>query len=57
MMEFSERLSLVIKHGELGHPQTKHGGLNSMGISGSNLWRYVHVPYFWPYFVAIFPEF
>ena len=23
---------------------------------GSNRWRYVNVPYFWPYFLAIFPE-
>ena len=23
---------------------------------GSNWWRYVNVPYFWPYFVGIFPE-
>jgi hypothetical protein len=29
---------------------------SSMGISGSNWWRYVNVPYVWPYFAGIFPE-
>ena len=28
----------------------------SMEIPGSNRWRYVNVPYVWPYFVGIFPE-
>ena len=27
----------------------------SMGISGSNRWRYVNVPYCWPSFAGIFP--
>jgi len=27
----------------------------SMGISGSNRWRYVNVPFFRPYVLGIFP--
>ena len=29
--------------------------MTSMRISGSNAWRYVNVPYVWPYFGAISP--
>ena len=28
----------------------------NFGISGSSTWRYVNVPYVWPYFLGIFPE-
>ena len=28
----------------------------TMVIPGSNRWRYVNVPYVWPYFLGIFPE-
>jgi hypothetical protein len=31
--------------------------LISMGdLQDPNKWRYVNVPYFWPYFAGIFPE-
>ena len=33
-----------------------HGGQINGRSSGSNWWRYVNVPYFWPYFLVIFTE-